>query len=92
MRDKGGDTPPLLLGRNIRLSLDRPLIMGILNLTPDSFYDGGRYIGLDSVLRRVSQMVDEGAEVQEIFCTAHSHLGAPELLFIAMLLDFFKKY
>ena len=66
MRDKGGDTPPLLLGRNVRLSLDRPLIMGILNLTPDSFYDGGRYVGLDSVLRRVSQMVDEGADMVDV--------------------------
>ena len=66
MRDKGGDTPPLLLGRNIRLSLDRPLIMGILNLTPDSFYDGGRYVGLDSVLRHVSQMVDEGADMVDV--------------------------
>ena len=49
MCDKGGDTPPLLLGRSCRLSLDRPLIMGIMNLTPDSFYDGGRFTDLDAV-------------------------------------------
>lgn len=66
MRDQGGDTPPLLLGRTCQLSLDRPLIMGILNLTPDSFYDGGRYVCLDAVLRRVSQLVDEGADMIDV--------------------------
>ena len=66
MRDQGGDMPPLLLGRNCRLSLNRPLIMAILNLTPDSFYDGGRYSDQDAVLQRVSQMVSAGADLIDI--------------------------
>lgn len=66
MRDKGGDTPPLLLGRNCRLRLERPLIMGILNVTPDSFYDGGRYAAMEDVLRRSEQMLDEGADLIDV--------------------------
>lgn len=66
MSDRGGNTPPLLLGRNSRLSLERPLIMGVLNLTPDSFYDGGRYSSLDVVLQRASQMFDEGADLIDV--------------------------
>ena len=66
MRDKGGDTPPLLLGRNCRLSLNRPLIMAILNLTPDSFYDGGRYADHDAILQRVNQLVDAGADIIDV--------------------------
>ena len=66
MRDRGGDTPPLLLGRSCRLSLDRPRIMGILNVTPDSFYDGGNYSRLDAVLQRAEQMVNEGADLIDI--------------------------
>ena len=43
-----------------------PLIMGILNVTPDSFYDGGRYSALDRALFRVEQMVEEGADIVDI--------------------------
>ena len=58
--------PPLLLGRTCRLSLDRPRIMGVLNMTPDSFYDGGRYSHLDEVLQRVGQMVEQGADLIDV--------------------------
>lgn len=53
-------------GRNATLILDRPRIMGILNLTPDSFSDGGRYDSLDVALARAYQMVDEGADLIDI--------------------------
>ncbi len=43
------------------LSLDRPRIMGILNLTPDSFYDGGRYPDMDLVVHQVAAMLEAGA-------------------------------
>ena len=43
------------------VSLDRPVVMGILNLTPDSFYDGGRHNTVDAALRRAEQMLHEGA-------------------------------
>ena len=43
------------------VSLSRPVIMGILNLTPDSFYDGGRWNALDGAMRQTQRMLDEGA-------------------------------
>jgi dihydropteroate synthase len=43
------------------VSLEEPLVMGILNLTPDSFYDGGRYISADDLLRQGEKMLMEGA-------------------------------
>ena len=41
-------------------------VMGILNLTPDSFYDGGRYRTEKEILRRVEQMIKEGADIVDI--------------------------
>jgi dihydropteroate synthase len=51
---------------NRLVSLERPLIMGILNITPDSFYDGGRYTSRDSQLQRVEEMLLEGAAIIDI--------------------------
>ena len=48
------------------LSLDRPVVMGILNVTPDSFSDGGRYITRDSALRQAAQMQADGAQLIDI--------------------------
>lgn len=44
----------------------RPTIMGILNLTPDSFSDGGQYNTIQKALRRVRQMEQEGADIIDI--------------------------
>lgn len=41
-------------------------IMGILNVTPDSFSDGGRYSGLDAALAHARQMVREGADIIDV--------------------------
>ncbi|MEJ2767630.1 dihydropteroate synthase [Mycetohabitans sp. B46] len=49
-----------------RLTLARPLVMGILNVTPDSFSDGGRFIGYDAARARAQQMIDEGADLIDI--------------------------
>ena len=43
------------------ISLERPKIMGILNVTPDSFFDGGKYKDEASVLNQVDKMLNEGA-------------------------------
>lgn len=48
------------------LSLETPKVMGILNVTPDSFYDGGRYNEPSSALDRVHEMVSEGADIIDI--------------------------
>ena len=44
----------------------KPTIMGVLNLTPDSFYDGGQYQHVDHVLERVQSMVDDGVDLLDI--------------------------
>ncbi len=44
----------------------RPLIMGILNLTPDSFYDGGSQDNIDDALRHCDKMLSEGADIIDI--------------------------
>lgn len=43
-----------------------PLLMGILNITPDSFYDGGKYIEKDKVKKRVETLLAEGADIIDI--------------------------
>ena len=49
------------------LRLDsRPLIMGILNVTPDSFSDGGSYVTVEQALRHAKQMHEEGADIIDI--------------------------
>lgn len=56
----------LQLGRH-RLPLGkRTLIMGILNVTPDSFTDGGRYNNLAAAVARARQMAEEGADIIDI--------------------------
>jgi dihydropteroate synthase len=49
------------------LDLDaRPAVMGILNITPDSFYDGGRYTSADDAVARARAMVAEGADIIDV--------------------------
>jgi dihydropteroate synthase len=48
------------------LSLDRPRIMGILNVTPDSFSDGGEHFAFDHAVARARAMLDEGADILDI--------------------------
>jgi dihydropteroate synthase len=52
--------------RGRALALDRPRVMGILNLTPDSFYDGGRYTQLDAARARAEQLAEEGADLLDL--------------------------
>jgi len=46
--------------------LTHPLVMGILNVTPDSFSDGGQYSALDDALRQAEKMVSDGADILDI--------------------------
>jgi dihydropteroate synthase len=48
------------------VALDRPVVVGILNLTPDSFSDGGRFAGLDAALARADQLLEAGATVLDL--------------------------
>jgi dihydropteroate synthase len=48
------------------LDLSRPVVMGVLNVTPDSFSDGGRYLQPAAAVARARQMVDEGAAIVDV--------------------------
>lgn len=48
------------------LVVDKPLVMGILNITPDSFYSGSRVESVDDVLRRAEKQLQEGATILDI--------------------------
>jgi len=55
-----------LAGRSCRLSLERPIVMGILNVTPDSFSDGGRYGSVERALHRGRELAAEGADIIDV--------------------------
>lgn len=48
------------------LVLDKPLVMGIINTTPDSFYVGSRYTEIDAVVKLAEQMLNDGADILDI--------------------------
>ncbi len=48
------------------IDMTEPQVMGILNITPDSFYDGGKYINGASILSKVQHMLAEGADMIDI--------------------------
>ncbi len=54
------------IGPDRELSLDRPRLMGVLNVTPDSFSDGGMFFDAETALDRVLSMIDEGADVIDV--------------------------
>jgi dihydropteroate synthase len=60
------------------LDLSQPRIMGVLNCTPDSFSDGGRYQKFDSALRHAAQMIEEGADIIDVGGES-TRPGAPEV-------------
>jgi len=51
---------------NLKFSSNSFMVMGILNITDDSFYDGGQYLNLPRALERVESMISEGADVIDI--------------------------
>ncbi|WP_416138982.1 dihydropteroate synthase [Halomonas sp. HK25] len=56
---------PLICGRH-RLDLTFPRVMGILNVTPDSFSDGGRHVAREDALRHAERMLAEGAAIIDV--------------------------
>lgn len=52
--------------KNSTLDLSNPVVMGVLNVTPDSFSDGGQYLNLDAAVARAREMVGEGAAIIDI--------------------------
>jgi len=60
------------------LIFDVPKIMGILNITPDSFFDGGRHFFIDKAFERAQAMLDDGADLLDIGAYS-SRPGAAEV-------------
>lgn len=56
----------LYFGPRYRLDASRPQVMGILNVTPDSFSDGGRFVARDAALRHAEQLIADGADILDI--------------------------
>ena len=52
--------------RHRTIDLTRPVVMGILNVTPDSFSDGGRFAGVEAALARAREIVAEGAAIIDV--------------------------
>jgi dihydropteroate synthase len=48
------------------LDLTSPVVMGILNVSPDSFFDGGKYDSVDAAVDRAGQMIEEGVDIIDI--------------------------
>jgi len=48
------------------LVVDKPLVMGIINTTPDSFYPGSRYNAIEDVLKQAEKMIQEGADIIDV--------------------------
>lgn len=68
----------LLLPRNRTLNLDKPVIMGIVNVTPDSFSDGGNYNSVDTAFKQSMRLIEEGAEILDIGGES-TRPGAPDV-------------
>lgn len=48
------------------IDLSSPVVMGIMNVTKDSFYDGGKYTNKDAIIKRMENIIDEGAEIIDL--------------------------
>ena len=55
-----------VFGRDLLASRQLPLLMGIVNVTPDSFSDGGRFLAVDAAVDHALRLVDEGAAILDI--------------------------
>ncbi|HXB45596.1 MAG TPA: dihydropteroate synthase [Puia sp.] len=48
------------------LVIEKPIVMGILNATPDSFYEGSRFMGAEKILQQAEKLLNEGADILDI--------------------------
>jgi dihydropteroate synthase len=59
-------SPPVWITSRFDIDLTQPRVMGIVNATPDSFSDGGRYFSRSDALRHAEQLLKEGADILDI--------------------------
>jgi dihydropteroate synthase len=73
---------PLLRVRGQELTIDGTLVMGIVNASPESFSDGGRYLSIEDQITRAAEVVEGGAAIVDIggqsAITGHPELSADE--------------
>ncbi len=72
------DAKMQLISKGLSLSLDRPHVMGILNVTPDSFSDGGNFNQIERAMAHARQMVSDGATLIDIGGES-TRPGAPDV-------------
>jgi dihydropteroate synthase len=60
------NTAPIFNCGRYQLDLSRPHVMGIVNVTPDSFSDGGKYTSVDKAIEHALKLVEEGADILDI--------------------------
>lgn len=79
--------------KNKLIDLDIPQIMGIINLTPDSFYDGGKYNVHEKGLERAGQLLKDGASILDIgaYSSRPGALAITEEEELARLIPFIEK-
>lgn len=65
---------------NVKLAIEsgRTLIMGILNITPDSFSDGGKYSSVEFALKRVEELIRDGADIIDVGAESTRPYGGAE--------------
>ncbi|KAA1162331.1 dihydropteroate synthase [Pseudoalteromonas distincta] len=68
----------LKLPRGRTLNLEKPVIMGILNVTPDSFSDGGQFLDPKIALKRAMQLLEDGAQILDVGGES-TRPGAPDV-------------
>jgi dihydropteroate synthase len=65
--------------RDRKVFVDRPVVVGILNVTPDSFSDGGRFVRIDAAIDQGLRMLDEGADVIDVGGESTRPQGATQI-------------
>lgn len=63
---KPAELPPVFVCNRFTLTFDRPLIMGIVNVTPDSFSDGGQFTSPQQAIAHAKALVEQGADILDI--------------------------
>lgn len=66
MAESASNAPPVLVCGDRTLAFDRPRIMGILNVTPDSFSDGGCHASVDAAVAHARRLVADGADIVDV--------------------------
>lgn len=56
----------ITLSNGKKLSFESPKVMGVINITPDSFYDGGRYASVDAAIKQTEKLITEGADIIDL--------------------------